>query len=108
MGISREPGAANRRIRMDLGQASPEQLLDLISQLMDVAGLDREERIELLGKALVTEIVEPFWDGTRTPDEAHAALRETDPSLAGTVEAIAPVLYGRAAVSAVEDLLGLR
>ena len=106
MALSRD--AASRRVRLDLGEATPEQLLDIIAQLMDVAGLDREQRIEMLGSALVTEIVQPYWDGTRTADEAHTALREADPSLADTVEAIAPVLYGRAAVNAVEDLLGLR
>ena len=101
------PRPMARPVRMDLGGASPETVRDLVAQLLAVAGLDREQRIELLGLALVEEAVQPFWDGTRTADQAHDALKQDDPGLAEAVEALAPILYGRAAVTAVEELLGL-
>jgi hypothetical protein len=101
------PQPMARPVRMDIGGASPEHVRDLVEQLLTVAGLEREQRIELLGLALVEEAVRPFWDGEHTADQAHDALKSEDPGLAEAVEALAPILYGRAAVSAVEELLGL-
>ncbi len=68
----------------------------LITELLDAAGLDRDERVELLGGALVTEAVRPYWDEGRSAEDAHAALQIDDPELSEAVEAVAPMLLGRA------------
>ncbi len=97
-----------RTLRIELGDASPEQVRDIVEQLLSLSGLSQSERIQLLGSAFVTECLESYWNACDSADGAHAALRADDPALADAVEALAPVLYSRAAVVAVEDLLGLR
>ena len=95
-----------RPVRMELGAGSPDHVRDLIEQLLAVAGLSHEDRLEVLGLAYVNEAVAPYWATTTSAEEAHAALREDDPTLAEAVEGLAPGLYGRAAVRAAEALLG--
>lgn len=68
----------------------------LIEQLLDAAGLDRDERVEVLGGALVAEAVRPYWSAGATADEAHGELQRDDLELSEAVEAIAPMLLGRA------------
>lgn len=68
----------------------------LIAELLDAAGLDRDERVEVLGGAMVTEAVRPYWNNGCRADEAHEALLLDDPELGEVVEAIAPMLLGRA------------
>lgn len=104
----RRTSRAPRTLRIELGDASQEQIRDILHQLLAISGISRADRIQLLGSALVTECVEPYWEGCQSAKDAHAALREDDPALAEAVEALAPVLYSRAAISAVEELLGLR
>ena len=76
--------------------ASAAQLMEAIVALLDAAGIEQETRAEVLGGAFVTEAVRPFWEGGHSPDEAHASLRELDAELADAVEAISPMLLGRA------------
>ena len=68
----------------------------LITELLDAAGLDRDERVEVLGGALVTEAVRPYWNDGCGADEAHEALLVDDAELGDVVEAISPMLLGRA------------
>src|SRR5690348_12035963 len=100
------PEPMTRPVRMELGAGSPEHVRDLIEQLLAVAGLSHEDRLEVLGLAFVNEAVAPYWAATDSAAEAHAALREDDPTLAEAVEGLAPGLYGRAAVRTAEALLG--
>jgi hypothetical protein len=108
MGTNAGQSLRGKTIRIELGDASPERLRDLIAQLLDVAGLPHDDRVDVLGGALVSEAVRPHWLATDSPEDAHARLRQQSPELADAIEAIAPLLYGRAAVAAVEGLLGLR
>ena len=100
------PQPMARPVRMELGAGSPEHVRDLVEQLLAVAGLSHEDRLEVLGLAFVNEAVALYWTNSRTAEEAHAALRADDPPLAEAVEGLAPGLYGRAAVRAAEALLG--
>ena len=85
-----------------------------ILTMLEAAGLDRDERIELLGGALVSEAVRPYWEAGRSPSEAHESLTRDDQELADVVEAISPMLLGRAkartdatnAIGEVQTLLG--
>ena len=108
MGTQAEQSLRGKTLRIELGDASPERLREVVEQLLELAGLTHEERVDLLGGALVSEAVRPHWETSDSADEAHASLRAANPDLADAVEALAPWLYGRAAVSAVEGLLGLR
>jgi F420-0:gamma-glutamyl ligase len=76
--------------------ASTDQLCSLVCGLLDAAGLTAEQRIDVLGGALVAEAVRPHWAESASPDEAHDALRVADGELADAVEAVAQVLLGRA------------
>lgn len=68
----------------------------LIEDLLDAAGLDREERVEVLGGAFVTEAVRPYWHAGHGADAAHRRLQFDDPELSEAVEAISPMLLDRA------------
>ena len=68
----------------------------LIEDLLDAAGLDRDERVEVLGGAFVTEAVRPYWHEGHDAVAAHRELRADDPELSEAVEAISPMLLGRA------------
>lgn len=108
MGTKAGQSLRGKTLRIELGDASPERLREVVEQLLDLANLTYDERVDVLGGALVSEAVRPHWEMTDSADEAHAGLRAANPDLADAVEALAPMLYGRAAVSAVEGLLGLR
>lgn len=93
--------------------SSAEDVRALVVALLDAAGLDRDQRVELLGGALVTEAVRPYWAEGMTAAEAHAELQVDDPELSEAVEALSPMLLGRAhareesrqAIHALETLL---
>ena len=76
--------------------ASASQLMQAIVALLDAAGIEQEARAEVLGGAFVTEAVRPFWEDGRSPEDAHALLRARDAELADAVEALSPMLLGRA------------
>lgn len=100
---------------MDLSKADLATVADAMATLLDGTSLSNEERVQLLGNALVMEALRPHWVDGRSPGEAHRLLRSSDPELADAVEALAPMLLGRAeardeaqlAVAEVEDLLTL-
>jgi hypothetical protein len=79
-----------------------------------VSGLDYDQRVELLGGMFVTEAVRPYWVAGHSADDAHSLLCARDAEIADVVEALAPVLLGRAeargdaqrAVAEVTSLIG--
>lgn len=111
---SHRPRPTSRRdlLRLDF-RRDPEQLSEAIHALLSRSTLSAEERVQVLGGALVLEALRPYWGGGRSPAEAHAAVRRHDPELADAIEALAPMLLGRAqareeaaeALDAVEALL---
>ncbi len=111
---SAEWSPRRRLLSMDLAQASSESIVDAIGRLLSATNLGTDELVVLLGNALVVEALRPHWGPGRTADDAHRRLRTADPELAGAVEALAPMLLGRAvartegqlAVAAIQDLLG--
>jgi hypothetical protein len=100
---------------MDLANADPSMVSEAMTTLLDETSLGNEDRVQLLGNALVMEALRPFWIDGRSPGEAHRMLRSADPELADAVEALAPMLLGRAeardaaqrAVAEVEEILGV-
>ena len=115
-----QPNAPRRRatsrrdlLRLDFHR-DPEHASEAVHALLDQAQLSSDERVQLLGGALVLEALRPYWGDGRTPADAHALLRRDDPELADAIEAIAPMLLGRAqvqdearaAVDAVNALFG--
>lgn len=111
----RETSNRHDLVRIDPRRSTPEQLSEAVHGLLDQSQLPRDERLHALASALVVEALEPYWTDDRTPDEAHRALRRTDPELAEVIEALAPMLLGhiemheeaRSVISSVEALLGL-
>ena len=103
-------------LRLDLHRGTPEQLAEAVQALLDRSALSHEERVQLLGGALVLEALRPYWGDGHTAGDAHAALRCDDRELADVIEAIAPMLLGRVqvraeaaeALAAVEALLRRR
>ena len=99
---------------MDLANADLATVGEAISTLVDETSLSHEDRVQLLGNALVMEALRPFWTDGRSPGEAHRMLRGADPELADAVEALAPMLLSRAeardtaerAVAEAQALLG--
>lgn len=95
---------------------SAERVREMIVRLLDVAGLDYDQRVDVLGGALVTEAVRPFWEAGHAPADAHRSLRRRDAELADIVEALSPVLLARVesraealrALAEVETLFGPR
>jgi hypothetical protein len=110
---SGERSPRRRLLAMDLSKANPATVADAMATLLDGTTLSNEERVQLLGNALVMEALRPHWVDGRSPSEAHRLLRSSDPELADAVEALAPMLLGRAealddarhAVAEAEDLL---
>jgi len=110
---SGERSPRRRLLSMDLQNADPATVADAITTLLDSTSLSNEDRVQLLGNALVMEALRPHWVDGRSPGAAHRLLRGTDPELADAVEAIAPMLLGRAeardeaqrAVAEAEELL---
>lgn len=103
-------------MRLDLRHGSVDQLAVVLEELFQDSPLDAQERVQLLGGALVMEALRPYWGQDRSPTDAHDALRSADPELARAIEAIAPMLLGRveaheeglAAIVAVQALLGAK
>lgn len=95
---------------------SPEAVRELLERLLDVTGLDYDQRVELLGGALVAECVRPYWLPGNSPEAAHGLLRRRDDELAEMVESVAPVLLARAeardearqALALIESLLDIK
>ncbi len=110
---SGEQSPRRRLLAMDLSKADMATAADAMATVLDSTSLNNEDRVQLLGNALVMEALRPHWVDGRSPGEAHRLLRTTDPELADAVEALAPMLLGRAearddaqrAVTAVEELL---
>jgi hypothetical protein len=73
-----------------------EQARDGISRLLDAMGMDYDQRVEVLGGAVVSEAVRPYWESGLTAGEAHARLWRNDPELAEVVEGVSTVLLARA------------
>ncbi len=98
---------------MKAGVSSPEMIRDLLARVLEAAGLDHDQRVEVLGGALVAEAVRPYWEAGHAPVDAHIELRRNDAELADVIEALSPVLLARAeakdvaraAVRAIELLL---
>jgi hypothetical protein len=92
---------------------SIDQLGALLCGILDAAGIPADRRVEVLGAALVTEAVRPYWASSPSPGSAHESLRRADPELAEAVEALSMLLLGRAetretaraALAALEELL---
>ncbi|TAK79219.1 MAG: hypothetical protein EPO16_02320 [Dehalococcoidia bacterium] len=71
-----------------------------MQRLLAESGLTPDERVEVLGGALVVEALRPYWTGALSAEEAHDALRAADPELADAIEGLAPMLLGHAEVRA--------
>ena len=76
--------------------ASHGAVMDAIATLLARAGVPEDERAELLGGAFVLEAVRKHWNNGTAAAEAHQRLRQEDPELADAVEAVSPMLLGRA------------
>ena len=81
---------------MQPGNCSAESVRALISTLLDAAGLDYDQRVDVLGGALIAEAVRPYWEAGHSAEAAHELLRAQDEELADMVEAVSPVLLARA------------
>jgi len=75
---------------------SPEDVRELLGRLLDATGLDYDQRVEVLGGALVAESVRPYWLSGNSAGAAHDLLRRHDDELADVVETLSPVLLARA------------
>jgi hypothetical protein len=110
---SGERSPRRRLLTMDLSKADPATVADAMATLLDSTSLSHEDRVQLLGNALVMEALRPHWVDGRRPGEAHRLLRTSDPELADAVESLAPMLLGRAearddaqhAIAEAEELL---
>ncbi len=87
-------------MRIDLRRGDPERIAEAVQRLLGESGLTPEERVEVLGGALVVEALRPYWTGARTAEEAHRALHAADTELADAIEGLAPMLLGHAEVRA--------
>ena len=111
---SGERSSRRRLLATDLAGADLATVSEALSALLNQTTLGPEDRLQLLGNALVMEALNPFWVDGRSPGEAHRMLRSADPELADAVEALAPMLLGRAearddgqrAIAEIEELLG--
>ena len=112
---SDERSSRRRLLAADLENADLATTGEAMSALIDETPLSHEDRVQLLGNALVMEALRPFWIDGRRPGEAHRMLRGEDPELADAVEALAPMLLSRAesrdvaqrAVTEAQVLLGV-
>ncbi|MDP2328858.1 MAG: hypothetical protein Q8M79_12340 [Dehalococcoidia bacterium] len=112
---SPEPRSLKRALlRLDLRRGTPDQIGQAVQAMLDETDMPLSTRVELLGGLIVVESLRPYWRDGRTAHEAHEALRQDDPELADAIEALAPMLLGRAqaredaaaAIEAIEALLG--
>jgi hypothetical protein len=112
----RRPTPKRELLRLNLGGGSADEVADAVHRLLGQTSLSHEERVQVLCGAAVVEALRPYWTGSRTPQEAHEALRRDDPEIADAIEALAPMLLGRAeaketaslALAEVEALLRAR
>ncbi len=112
----RKAGDGSRRelLRLNISTSTPAEIADALHSLLERAGVEAEERVQMLAGALVIEALRPYWRMDRSPEDAHAALMREDPALAEVIEAIAPMILGRAEVreeaaeviASIEALLG--
>jgi hypothetical protein len=106
-------GAARRPVLRPSVQRDAADLADALDALLAHSGLGADDRVQALGGALVREALRSYWGHGRTPSQAHEALRRADAELADVIEALAPLLLGRAqaredgaqAIATVESLL---
>ncbi len=92
-----QSSSARTRLLFEVARAcSANDVRALLAELLDAAGLTRDERVEVLGGALVTEAVRPYWAQGYGAGDAHMRLQCEDPELSDAIEAIAPMLLGRA------------
>ena len=73
-----------------------EQVRDLLSRLLDATSMDYDQRVDILGGALVSEAVRPYWESGLSAGEAHERLWRNDSELAEVVEGFSTVLLARA------------
>lgn len=78
------------------GSWTTEQARELIARLLDATGLDYDQRVEVLGGALVSEAVRPHWESGLSAGEAHDRLWRNDSELAEVVESVSTMLLDRA------------
>ena len=81
---------------VDRGAWSPNEARQLISRILDATAMDYDERVNVLGGALVSEAVRPHWESGLSAGEAHDRLCRTDPELAEVIEAVGGMLLSRA------------
>lgn len=81
---------------MKTGTSTPESIRALFAQVLETAGLDHDQRVEVLGGALVAEAVRPYWEAGHGAEDAHQQMRRNDSELADVIEALSPVLLARA------------
>jgi hypothetical protein len=111
---TRHLNPGGREARQPRDAATAERVIAAITALLDAAGVEPELRAEVLGGAFVTEAVRPYWGSGRSAEEAHALLRHADSEMADAVEAVSPMLLGRAqarrdaseTIRAIESMLG--
>jgi len=111
---SGERSVRRRLLAIDFATADIATVGEAISMILEETSLGTDDRVQVLGNALVMEALRPFWIDGRSPGEAHRMLRGADPELADAVEALAPMLLSRAeardtaerAVAEAEALLG--
>ncbi|MEO6397565.1 MAG: hypothetical protein ABIP13_03760 [Tepidiformaceae bacterium] len=83
-------------VGVDRGAWSPSEARQLIARILDATTLDYDERVEVLGGALVSEAVRPHWESGLSAGEAHDRLCRIDPELAEVIEAVGGMLLSRA------------
>lgn len=113
--MARTPAQHRELLARATRTMSAAELQATIIELLDAAGLDQDARVEILGGALVSEAVRPYWESGLSASDAHDALARNDEELAEAVEALGPMLLGRAnarddaerAIGSVERMLGL-
>lgn len=81
---------------MKAGTSTPESIRALFAQVLEASGLDHDQRVEVLGGALVAEAVRPYWEAGHGAEDAHQQMRRNDAELADVIEALSPVLLARA------------
>lgn len=78
------------------GSWTAAQARQLILRVLDATGMDYDQRVEVLGGALVSEAVRPHWESGLSAGEAHDRLCRSDAELAEVVEAMSSMLLSRA------------
>lgn len=94
--VERSSALIHALVGMKAGTSSPDAIRELLARVLEAAGLDHDQRVEVLGGALVAEAVRPYWEAGHGPIDAHVELRRDDAELADVIEALSPVLLARA------------